>query len=102
MIWRLSRGGAARVEGGSGPQGGRLIAVHDGVVELAVFEDGVPPEFRIFCYDLQLHGTTLLPAETVSVRTIRPNGATQTFAFVPRGACLVSIDRSPSRMSSRL
>lgn len=95
MIWRLSRGGTARVASGSGPQGGRLIAVHDGVVELAVFEDGVPPEFRIFCYDVQLHRTTLPPAKTVSVRTIRPNGATQTFAFVSRGACLVSTDPIP-------
>ena len=95
MIWRLSRRGAARTDDATGPQGGRLIATHDGVVELAVFEDGVPPEFRIFSYDQKRHGAKLPPAEAVSVRTIRPDGATQTFAFVPRGACLVSTDPIP-------
>jgi nickel/cobalt exporter len=92
MLWRLDRSRPARV-GGTGPQGGRLIDMGDSLAELAVFEDGVPPEFRLFAYDRARRPAP--PPQGVSVRTIRPDGTTQEFAFAERGACLVSTDPIP-------
>lgn len=34
-----------------GPRGGRLLSSGDFAVELAIFEQGVPPEFRAYVYD---------------------------------------------------
>ena len=93
MIWRLSRHGA--VESALGPQGGRVVATPEGIVELAVFEDGVPPEFRMFSYDAKRRGGPLPDPQSVSLRTVRPDGTSQTFAFVNRGACLASTDPIP-------
>ena len=55
-----------------------------GVLLLGIHEDGVPPVFRI----RPEHGDlSALPAQGVSVTTIRPDGRRQTFAFAqtPQG-----------------
>jgi cobalt-zinc-cadmium efflux system membrane fusion protein len=44
-------GEAAAPEAAKGPHGGRLLADGDLGVEVTIFERGVPPEFRVFCYD---------------------------------------------------
>lgn len=66
------------------------IATSAGTVVLDVFEDGVPPRFR-------LHAETglALTAQTASVETIRLNGARQMFAFVERDNFLESVDEIP-------
>lgn len=58
-----------------------------GVVQLAIFEDGVPPRFR-----LTREGTrgTAWSAEQVQVVTERPDGSRQTFRFVQRDGFLES------------
>ena len=38
-------------EAAKGPHGGRLLTDDDLGVEVTIFERGVPPEFRVFCYD---------------------------------------------------
>jgi cation diffusion facilitator family transporter len=68
----------------------KRIATPDGAVILEVFEDGVPPRFR-----LKAESGPGLAASSVSVETVRPDGARQVFAFVDRGGFLESIDEIP-------
>jgi hypothetical protein len=56
-------------------------------VTLAIFEDGVPPHFR-------LRADRALPAAS-TVETVRPGGARQVFAFADRGGYLESVDAVP-------
>ena len=66
------------------------VATAGGVLLLSVFEDGVPPVFR-------LHpGSGSLPAPgTATVETVRPDGARQVFAMRDRGGWLESLDTIP-------
>jgi cation diffusion facilitator family transporter len=66
------------------------IATQDGTITLNVFEDGVPPVFR-------LHGPSRhLPDPTnISIETVRPDGARQMFTMADRGAFLESTTSIP-------
>jgi cation diffusion facilitator family transporter len=66
------------------------ITTSGGVIILDVFEDGVPPRFR-------LHAETgpTLTAQSASVETVRPDGTRQSFSLVDRGDYLESIDEIP-------
>jgi cation diffusion facilitator family transporter len=68
----------------------KRIAMRNGDVVLDVFEDGVPPRFR-------LHAETgsRVAAQNASVETVRPDGARQLFAFADRGDFLESVDEIP-------
>lgn len=68
----------------------RRIDTGHGVISVEVFEDGVPPVFRI--RSLKGHGWA---AQDVSVTTERPDGARQTFAFADRGGYLESTSLIP-------
>jgi cation diffusion facilitator family transporter len=70
--------------------GSKRIATRNGAVVLEVFEDGVPPLFR-----LSAESGRALAASAVSIETARPDGARQAFAFADRGAFLESIDAIP-------
>ena len=63
------------------------ITTSAGIIVLDIFEDGVPPRFRL----------TGRPqtAQTVSIETIRPDGSRQLFAFVSRGGFQESVDEIP-------
>jgi cation diffusion facilitator family transporter len=63
----------------------------DGVLTLSIFEDGVPPVLRLQSEDRQ----GLLPAELVTVTTIRPDGTRQTFQFSQKTGYLESTDPIP-------
>lgn len=66
-----------------GPHNGRLLEHGDFALELAVFESGVPPEFRVWLYQ---DGQPLPPtAANVQVTLRRLDGATNSFAFRPQG-----------------
>jgi cation diffusion facilitator family transporter len=100
--WILSGGhaghshghGHAHRHGSAHPDHGhdesKRIATRDGAVVLAVFEDGVPPRFR-----LAAESGPALTASAVSVETVRPDGARRTFAFADRDGYLESIDEIP-------
>ncbi|WP_028213963.1 CDF family Co(II)/Ni(II) efflux transporter DmeF [Paraburkholderia mimosarum] len=62
-----------------------------GVFALSVFEDGVPPVFRL----TPETASSKLNASDVSVTTIRPDGTHQTFTFTDRGGYLESTDDIP-------
>jgi cation diffusion facilitator family transporter len=66
-----------------------LLQTSEGPLTLEIFEDGVPPRFR-----LSGTGRDLL-ASDVTVETVRPGGLHQIFAMTPRGGYLESIDEIP-------
>ncbi len=69
----------------------QYINTQAGVISLSVFEDGVPPVFRI---KAATDGTKL-PAQEVTVTTIRPNGERQVFAFYQSSDFLESTTEIP-------
>ena len=66
------------------------VETHSGPVVLSVFEDGVPPRFRI-----QRADGAALAADEVTVETVRGDGASQTFGFVAKDGFVESIDEIP-------
>ncbi len=69
-----------------GPHGGRMLRDGSFSVELQIFEDNRPPEFRLFAYQ----DDRPLPAErvTATVDLTRLGGHQDRFEFVPRGSYL--------------
>jgi nickel/cobalt exporter len=70
--------------------GRRRIDTGHGVIALEVFEEGVPPRWRIWVE----RGRVWAPGEVV-VTTERADGALQTFSFEDRGTFLESRDEIP-------
>jgi cation diffusion facilitator family transporter len=61
-----------------------------GALILEVFEDGVPPRFRLYA------DTAPLPtADTATIETVRPGGSRQMFVMADRGNYLESVDDIP-------
>ena len=71
-IWRLRRGAGHQHHHHHDET--KTLMCADGVVELSVFEDGVPPRFRI--------AANAAGIEPISLRTIRPDGSVQSFSFI--------------------
>ena len=69
----------------------RRVDTGHGVVELEIFEDGVPPRFRL----RQEKPGHAWAAESVSIETERPDGSRQTFTFRARDAFLESAQEIP-------
>ncbi len=65
------------------------ITTRDGVVVLQVFEDGVPPRFRLRAE------TGPAVARAASIETVRPDGTRQLFAMADRGDYLESVEEIP-------
>ncbi len=61
-----------------------------GRVSLEIFEDGVPPRFRLFP-----ESGRKWSAHEVSFETIRDNGETQVFTFAKKAGFLESVDEVP-------
>ncbi|GLI25541.1 MULTISPECIES: nickel/cobalt efflux transporter [Xanthobacteraceae] len=69
----------------------RLLSTAEGELALDIFEDGVPPRWRI-----SSPGGRMLPdAERVFLETLRPGGGRQVFPFVHRGEFLESTHDIP-------
>jgi cation diffusion facilitator family transporter len=66
------------------------IATLGGVVVLQVFEEGVPPRFR-----LSAETGPWLSADSVAIETVRPDGTRQLFTMVDRGDYLESVEEIP-------
>ena len=67
----------------------RRIALGRHILELEVFEDGVPPRFRVRAE------AGALPASDLTIETTRPDGSRQLFSFEDRGGYLESRDEIP-------
>jgi cation diffusion facilitator family transporter len=70
----------------------RRIDTGDGMLLLEIYEDGVPPRFRIRFEDRENRSTR---NHSVALRTIRPDGAGQAFTFANRGDYLESVEEIP-------
>lgn len=69
----------------------RRIDTGHGVVVLEVFENGVPPRFRV-----RFEGRSIVPRDqTVSVETVRPDGERRDFVLAGKGDYLESLDEIP-------
>jgi cation diffusion facilitator family transporter len=72
----------------------RRIDTGRGILLLEVFEDGVPPRFRLRRED-NLEPGSVLGDRTASIETVRPGGARQNFRFADRGTFLESVEEIP-------
>jgi nickel/cobalt transporter (NicO) family protein len=99
MLWRTWREQRReRVESdhdhghahGHGEEKRRIDTGH-GVIDLEVFEDGVPPRFRV-----RFEGSSDVPqGQHVRIETVRPDGTRQSFALASKGGYLESVDEIP-------
>lgn len=65
----------------TGPHGGRLLSQDDFAIEVTIYENGVPPEFRLYAYR---DGKPLKPAEvTAQIELARLGGRRERIAFKP-------------------
>jgi cobalt-zinc-cadmium efflux system membrane fusion protein len=76
-------GHEAAEEAERGPHNGRLLKEGDFALELAIYEAGIPPEYRVWMYE---DGKALPPnAATVEVDLERLGGKRDHFTFRPEG-----------------
>lgn len=73
----------AEAEGEKGPHGGRLLVDGNFAVELAIFEQGVPPEFR--AWFTSAGKPVAASAVKLEVELKRPGGAIDRFTFTLEG-----------------
>lgn len=103
MFWRIRReqgflpreDADAHKDRAHGPHGGTLLALDSGDVEIAVFEDGVPPHFELHFRNKQGQPVAPPAAEAVTLVTARPDGGKQTFAFTARDNFIASTTDIP-------
>ena len=69
---------------------GHTFAAGERGVVLEVFEDNVPPRFRV-----RVEAGPVLAAGAVSIETVRPDGARQTFTMAARAGYLESVEEIP-------
>ena len=84
MFWRTRRdhqAAAAHGHDAEGPHGGKLIDTGHGLVEVSVFETGVPPRFRLYFLKTKDVATAPHAPAGVTILTERPDGARHTFTF---------------------
>ncbi len=70
----------------------QTIDTGHGIMKLDIFEEGVPPCFRLSNVSKNGHIWT---AEEVKITTTRPDGSEQEFAFVQKDGFLESVDSIP-------
>lgn len=68
----------------------RRIEAGAGMLTLAIFEDGVPPRWRI-----RSDSGPLPQPQDLAVATVRPDGSTQLFTFTAKDGFLESIEEIP-------
>jgi nickel/cobalt exporter len=77
------------------PHGGKVINTGHGIVELEIFETGVPPRFRVHSYRHSMVATDFSPTEVINIETLRQDGTKQIFEFKRHEAFLESIQEVP-------
>jgi cation diffusion facilitator family transporter len=93
-VWLLSSGGHhhghSHEHAHEAHDEAHRITTDAGVIDLEVFEDGVPPRFR-----LSVETGPALTAQAASVQTVRPDGTRQVFAMKDQGGYLESVEEIP-------
>ncbi len=78
----MSHGEVAEAEPPKGPNGGRLLADGDFVLELAIFETGIPPEFRAWTTEA---GVPVPPGDVdLDVTLVRLGSVRDEIRFAPQ------------------
>jgi len=86
MLSKGAHGETAAAEPEKGPHRGRLLRDGDFTLELAIFETGVPPEFRAYATK---GGNTLSPEEVnLNIKLTRLGGKIDDINFKPQGDAL--------------
>lgn len=88
-LWRLKKGAGHHHHDESKP-----LVTPEGTLALSVFEDGVPPRFRI--------ATNQSDIEPKSLLTVRSDGAVQTFSFIRRAEFWESNETIPEPHAFRV
>ena len=78
-----------------GPHGGPLLETKQGRVELSVFEENVPPRFRLYFFDEHGHAAKPPSDRNVTLETKRNPGGRQAFRFKNRGTFLEATSELP-------
>jgi cobalt-zinc-cadmium efflux system membrane fusion protein len=68
-----------------GPHGGRLLEDGDFTLELSIFEEGMPPQYRVYAYH---DGEPVPPGEVELAVELARLGRTDVITFVPEGTYL--------------
>jgi cation diffusion facilitator family transporter len=68
----------------------RRIEFSTGAIEIEIFENNVPPRFRV-----KAEAAALAAVSDVTIETVRPDGSRQLFSFEDRGEYLESRDEIP-------
>jgi nickel/cobalt exporter len=89
MFWRTRRDARLEAEHKAahereGPHGGQLIDTGHGFIELAVFEDGIPPRFRVHLLTSARQPRPPTAHETLAIETRRQGGVIQRFTCEQR------------------
>lgn len=84
-----------RGEDERGPHNGFLVNLGHGFVEISVFETDLPPRFRLFFFNQRKQARSVPTRATVTIETVRPGGARQTFTFRTQGEYLESTSDIP-------
>ena len=77
---------AAKAEGGKGPHGGKLLTKDDFSLEVKIFEEGIPPEFRLYAFE---DDKPLPPTAFDATITLKRLETTDTVTFSPRADYLI-------------
>lgn len=73
--------GAAEADYERGPHNGRMLRDGDFAIEVTIFEDGVPPEYRVYAYR---DDKPVAPSSVdLTIQLKRLDGETNTFRFAP-------------------
>jgi len=76
----------AKQDAGKGPHGGKLLTKEDFALEVKIFEEGVPPEYRLYAFD---DGKPVAPADYNATITLERLERRDTINFSPRGDYLL-------------
>lgn len=97
MYWRSKKAQsqAHHHQHGVGVNGGQMVDTCQGFVEITVFENSVPPRFRLYLYDSAKKPVTHLSSKTLTIETIRPGGEKELFTFESKGTFLESVKVLP-------
>jgi nickel/cobalt exporter len=95
MFLRTRRDELASIAHGHAPHGGKVINTGHGIVELEIFETGVPPRFRLYSYSTSMVEEEFGTSEVVSIETHRADGVKQTFDCKRCGTFLESTQEVP-------
>jgi nickel/cobalt exporter len=95
MFLRTRRDELAAKAHAQAPHGGKVINTGHGIVELEIFERGVPPRFRLHSFSPSMVATEFSAIEVVRVETLRRDGVKQVFEFKRFGAYLESTQEVP-------